>query len=41
LLSATNLTAPVFSAVEGPISGTVTITPASDVPAKYYRLRVP
>jgi len=41
LLSATNLTAPVFWAVEGPISGTLIITPASDVPAKYYRLRVP
>ncbi len=41
LLSATNLTAPVMWAEEGPISGSVTITPVSDVPARYYRLRVP
>jgi len=41
LLSATNLTAPVFWTVEGPISGTVTITPTSVIPVKYYRLRVP
>jgi len=41
LLSATNLTAPVNWAVEGPISGSVIITPAANVPAKYYRLSVP
>jgi hypothetical protein len=41
LLSTTNLTAPVIWVDEGPVSGSVTITPATDVPSKYYRLRVP
>ena len=41
LLSTINLSSPVFWVAEGPISGTVTITPTSDAPAKYYRLRVP
>lgn len=41
LLSTTNLNAPVIWASEGPISGTVVITPAAGVPDKYYRLSVP
>jgi hypothetical protein len=41
LFSTTNLVAPVIWVSEGPISGTVVITPAVDVPGKYYLLRVP
>ena len=41
LFSTTNLIAPIIWVSEGPISGTVVITPAADVPNKYYRLSVP
>ena len=41
LQSATNLVSPIIWADEGPVTGTVIITPAPGVPEKFYRLRVP
>jgi hypothetical protein len=41
LFSTTSLVPPVVWVNEGPVSGTVVITPAADVPNKYYRLSVP
>lgn len=41
LQSTTDLTPPVQWVDEGPISGTVTLVPSPNTPAKYYRVRVP
>lgn len=41
LQSTTSLTPPVQWQDEGPISGSITLTPSREIPAKYYRVRVP
>lgn len=41
LLSATNLSSPVIWADEGPISGSVIVTPSPGEPQKFYRVVVP
>ncbi|MCS7089642.1 MAG: hypothetical protein RMN51_02015 [Verrucomicrobiota bacterium] len=41
LQSTTSLTPPVQWQDEGPIAGTVTLMPSPEVPAKYYRVRIP
>jgi len=41
LQSSTNLASPIIWADEGPVTGTVIITPNPSVPEKFYRLRVP
>jgi len=41
LQSTTSLAPPIQWVDEGPISGSITITPSTEVPVKFYRLRVP
>jgi hypothetical protein len=41
LQSTTSLSPPIHWTDEGPITGTITITPSAETPAKFYRVRVP